>query len=149
MPTLANNKKAFHTYSIEDSMEAGLVLEGPEVKSIRNGQVSLNGAYVSIRNGEAYLKNAFIAKYKNSPRQELYNESRDRKLLLHKDQIMKLTHRLNEKGTALVPLEIYTSKRRIKIKIAVAKGKKQYDKRASIKEKENKRKVGRTLRTRV
>jgi SsrA-binding protein len=149
MPSLASNKKAFHTYSIEDTFEAGLVLEGPEVKSIRNGQVSLNGSYVTIRGGEAYLKNAFISKYKNSPSQELYNENRDRKLLLHKDQINKLANRLNEKGTAIVPLEIYTSKRRIKVKIAVAKGKKQYDKRATIKEKENKRKAERAIRTRV
>lgn len=149
MPSLASNKKAFHTYSIEDSLEAGIVLEGPEVKSARNGQVSLNGAYVTIKGGEAYLKNAFIAKYKNAPQQELYNEYRDRKLLLHKDQISKLAHRLDEKGTAIVPLEIYTSKRRIKVKIAVGKGKKQFDKRATIKEKETKRKIDRTLRQRV
>jgi len=149
MPSLASNKKAFHTYAIEDGVEAGLVLEGPEVKSVRNGQVSLNGAYVSIRGGQAYLKNSFIAKYKNSTKQETYNENRDRKLLLHKDQIIKLSNRLNEKGTAIIPLEIYTSKRRIKIRIAVGKGKKQFDKRATIKAKENKRKIDRTLRTRV
>ncbi|HYC79675.1 MAG TPA: SsrA-binding protein SmpB [Candidatus Binatia bacterium] len=149
MATLANNRKAFHTYTIEDTIEAGLVLEGPEVKSIRNGQVSLNGSYVSIHGGEAYLKNAFVARYKNSPNQETYNESRDRKLLLHKDQISKLAHRLDEKGTAIVPLEIYTSRRRIKVKIAVAKGKKQYDKRVSIKNKETKRRIERTLRQRV
>ncbi len=124
-------------------------MEGPEVKSARNGQVSLSGAYVTIKGGEAYLKNAFIAKYKNAPQQELYNEYRDRKLLLHKDQISKLAHRLDEKGTAIVPLEIYTSKRRIKVKIAVGKGKKQFDKRATIKEKESKRKIDRTLRQRV
>jgi SsrA-binding protein len=149
MPTLASNKKAFHTYSIEDSIEAGLVLEGPEVKSIRDGQVSLNGAYVSIQGGQAYLKNSFVAKYKNSNKQDGYNENRDRKLLLHKDQISKLAHSLDEKGTAIVPLEIYTSKRRIKIRIAVGKGKKQFDKRATIKAKETKRKIDRTLRTRV
>jgi SsrA-binding protein len=149
MATLANNRKAFHTYSIEDPMEAGLVLEGPEVKSVRNGQVSLNGAYVSITGGQAYLKNAFIAKYKNSPDKDVYNESRDRKLLLHKDQISKLAHRLDEKGTAIVPLEIYTSKRRIKVKIAVGKGKKQFDKRATIKAKETKRNIDRTLRTKT
>jgi SsrA-binding protein len=149
MPTLANNKKAFHTYSIEDSLEAGIVLDGPEVKSTRNGQVSLNGSYVSIRGGEAYLKNAFIARYKNAPPQYEGQENRDRKLLLHKDQIIKLQHRLDEKGTAIVPLEIYTSKKRIKVKIAVAKGKKQYDKRASIKEKEAKRKIERTVKIRI
>jgi SsrA-binding protein len=149
MPTYANNKKAFHTYSIEETFEAGLILEGPEVKSIRNGQVSLAGAYVSVRGGEAYLKNAFVAKYKNAANQTLYNENRDRKLLLKKSEISKLAHRLDEKGTAIVPLEIYTSKRRIKVKIAVAKGKKQFDKRESIKRKETKRKIERTLRTKI
>jgi SsrA-binding protein len=149
MATLANNRKAFHTYSIGDSLEAGLVLEGAEVKSIKAGQVSLNGAYVSIKNGEAFLKNAFVAKYKNAPEKEGYNEYKDRKLLLHKDQIMKLTHRLNEKGIAIVPIEIYTSKKRIKIRIAIGKGKKQFDKRESIKKKETKRKIDRTLRSRA
>ncbi|MBX4187872.1 MAG: SsrA-binding protein SmpB [Candidatus Doudnabacteria bacterium] len=149
MATLANNKKALHDYLIDETIEAGLVLEGPEVKSIRNGQVSLNGSYVSIRGGQAYLKNAFVAKYKNSPDKDLYNESRERKLLLHKNEISKLANKLDEKGTAIVPLEIYTSKRRIKIRIALAHGKKQYDKRASIKAKETKRQIDRSIRTRI
>lgn len=149
MPSYANNKKAFHTYSIGETLEAGLVLSGAEVKSIRNGQASLNGAYVSIRGGEAYLKNAFVARYKNSPARDDYNESKDRKLLLHKNQISKLAHALDEKGTTIVPLEIYTSKRRLKLKIAIGKGKKQYDKRESIKKKETKRNIDRAVRSRV
>jgi SsrA-binding protein len=149
MPTYANNRKAFHDYSIGETFEAGLALEGPEVKSVRNSQVSLNGSYVSIRNGQAYLKNSFIAKYKNAANQETYNENRDRKLLLHKHQIHKLTHALDQKGTAIIPLEIYTSKRLIKVKIAVATGKKQFDKRASIKKKEDKRKADRAVRIKV
>jgi SsrA-binding protein len=149
MPSYANNKKAFHTYSIGETFEAGLVLSGAEVKSIRNGQASLTGAYVSVRNGEAYLKNAFVARYKNSPTRDDYNESKDRKLLLHKSQILKLAHSLDEKGTAIVPLEIYTSKRRLKLKIAIAKGKKQYDKRESIKKKESRRSIDRAVRSRI
>ncbi len=149
MATLANNKKAFHTYSITDTLEAGLVLEGSEVKSIKAGQASLNGSYVSIRGGEAYLKNAFIARYKNSIDKDTINEYRDRKLLLHKNQILKLAGQLDEKGMAVVPLEIYTKKRRIKVKIGLGKGKKQFDKRVSIKKKEMKRSIDRTLRSRV
>jgi SsrA-binding protein len=149
MPTYAYNRKAFHSFSIEDTLEAGLVLTGAEVKSVRAGQVSLNGAYVSIQNGQAFLKNAFIARYKSSRTDDGYNENADRKLLLHKKQINTLAHKLDEKGTAIVPLEIYTSKKRLKLKIAVAKGKKQYDKRESIKKKETKRSLDRAIRTRV
>ena len=149
MPSYAQNRKAFHSYSIEESFEAGLVLSGHEVKSIRNGQVSLNGAYVSIRGQEAYLKNAHISKYKNAANPDSIDEDRERKLLLHKHQILKLMQRLNDKGTTLVPLEIYTHKKRIKLKFAVAKGKKQFDKRETIKKKELKRSLDRTIRTRI
>lgn len=149
MPSYASNRKAFHSYSIEDTFEAGLVLAGHEVKSVRSGQVSLNGAYVSIRNGEAYLKNAYIGKYKQAANLDGHDENRERKLLLHKNEILKLVTRLNEKGTTLVPLEIYTSKRRLKLKFAVATGKKQYDKRATIKKKETKRNIDRAIRQRI
>ncbi len=149
MPTLASNRKAFHSYSIEDTFEAGLVLLGHEVKSIRGGHVSLSGAYVSIRGGEAFLKGAYIGKYKQAANPEAIDENRERKLLLNKNEIIRLTQRLNEKGTTLVPLEIYTSKRLIKLKFAVATGKKQFDKRAAIKKKETKRKLDRALRQRV
>jgi SsrA-binding protein len=149
MPTYATNRKAFYTYSIEDSFEAGLVLAGHEVKSIRGGNVSLAGAYVSIRGGEAYLKNAYVGKYKQASKLEGYDETRERKLLLHKNEIIKIANRLNEKGTTLVPLEIYTKKNRLKLKIGVGKGKKQYDKRESIKKKETKRHLERTIRTKV
>ncbi|HEX5430308.1 MAG TPA: SsrA-binding protein SmpB [Patescibacteria group bacterium] len=149
MPSYASNRKAFHTYSIQDTFEAGLVLAGHEVKSIRSGQVSLNGAYVSIRGGEAYLKNAYVGKYKQAANLEGYDENHERKLLLHKNEILRLVNRLNEKGTTLVPLEIYTHKRRLKLKFAVATGKKQYDKRESIKRKETKRKIERTIRQRI
>jgi SsrA-binding protein len=150
MPTYTSNRKAFHSYSIGDTFEAGLVLAGHEVKSVRSGQVSLEGAYVSIRNGEAYLKNAYVGKYKQAAKLlEGYNENRDRKLLLHKNEILKLTSRLNDKGTTLVPLEIYTHKRLIKLKFAIATGKKQFDKRAAIKKKETKRSLDRIIRQKI
>lgn len=126
-----------------------MVLEGPEVKSVRNSQVSLNGAYISVRGGEAYLKNAFVARYKNAANQDSYNENRDRKILLHKSQIHKLSHALDQKGTTIIPLEIYTSKRLIKLRIGVGTGKKQFDKRASIKKKEDKRSADRAVRNRI
>ena len=149
MPTLASNRKAFHTYSIEDQMEAGLVLSGHEVKSIRGGQASLDGAYVTIRNGEAWLRNAYIGKYKQAANLESYDESRERKLLLNKKEIIRLQDKSKEKGLALIPLELYTSKFRIKLKIGLGRGKKQFDKRESIKKKELKRSLDRTIRTRV
>ena len=149
MTTLASNRKAFHTYSINQTFEAGLVLLGHEVKSVRAGQVSLNGAYVSIRNGEAFLKNTYIGKYKQASNLDTHDENRERKLLLHKNEILRLTQSLNQKGTTLVPLEIYTHKRLIKLKFAVATGKKQFDKRESIKKKELKRSIDRTLRSRI
>src|SRR3989344_4107889 len=128
MPTYANNRKSSHTYSIEDTLEAGIVLSGHEVKSIRGGQASLDGAYVTIRGGEAYLRNAYIGKYKQAANLEGYDESRERKLLLHKSEIIKLLDQTKGKGLTLIPLELYTSKRRIKLKVGVARGKKQYDK---------------------
>jgi len=149
MPTLASNRKAFHSFSIDQTFEAGLVLLGHEVKSIRDSQVSLNGAYVSIRHGEAFLKNAYIGKYKQAGSLDSHDENRERKLLLNKQEILRLSQALNEKGTTLVPLEIYTHKRLIKLKFALASGKKQFDKRQSIKNKETKRKIERTIRQKV
>ncbi len=149
MPTYAKNKKAFHDYSIEDQIEAGLVLTGHEVKSIRNGQVSLDGAYVTVRAGEAFLRNAYIAKYKQAAGKEAIDENRERKLLLHQHEILKLSDQTKGKGLTLIPLEIYTSKKRIKLKVGLAKGKKQFDKRETIKRKEAKRNTERLIRTRI
>ncbi|MEO8065603.1 MAG: SsrA-binding protein SmpB [Candidatus Doudnabacteria bacterium] len=149
MTTLANNRKAFHDYSIESTVEAGLVLAGHEVKSAKTGQASLAGAYVTIRAGEGFLRNAYIGKYKQASNLESHDESRERKLLLHRKEIERLQIRTKEKGLTLVPLELYTKKGLIKLKIGLAKGKKQYDKRESIKKKEMKRNVDRTIRTRV
>ena len=149
MPTLANNRKAFHDYSIEDTLEAGLVLSGHEVKSAKTGQATLTGAYVTIRAGEAFLRNAYIGRYKQATGLETHDESRERKLLLRKQEIVRLQDQAKEKGLTLVPLELYTKKGLIKLKIGVARGKKQYDKRASIKTKESKRKIERMIRSNI
>jgi SsrA-binding protein len=149
MSSLASNRKAFHDYFIEETIEAGLVLAGHEVKSAKTGQATLTGAYVTIRAGEAYLRNAYIGRYKQASNLDAYDESRERKLLLHKSEIIKLQNKSKEKGLTLVPLELYTSKRRIKLKIGLARGKKQFDKRETIKKKENKRNIERTIRSRV
>ena len=149
MPTYARNKKAFHDYSIEDTLEAGLVLAGHEVKSVRTGQVSLDGAYVTIRSGEAFLRHAYIGKYRHGGNLDGYDEQRERKLLLHRLEILKLQDQAKAKGLTLVPLEIYTAKKRLKLKVGLARGKKQYDKRESIKRKEAKRHTDRLIRQRV
>ncbi len=149
MPTYANNRKAFHNYSVEDTIEAGMVLSGHEVKSIRSGNVSLAGAYVTIRAGEVFLRNAHVGKYSHAGELLGYDEDGERKLLLNKQEIIRLMDRTKEKGLTLIPLEIYTSKRRLKLKIGIAKGKKQYDKRDSIKKREDKRSTDRAIRQRV
>jgi len=149
MPSYAHNRKATFNYSIEGHVEAGLVLAGHEVKSIRNGQASLDGAYVTIRGGEAYLRNAYIGKYKQAANLDGYDESRERKLLLHKNEIIKLLDQTKGKGLTLIPLELYTKKQRIKLKVGLGKGKKKFDKRDSIKKQETKRNIARTIRTRI
>lgn len=149
MSILAQNKKAYHNYSIEDTTEAGIVLAGHEVKSVRLGQVSLQGAFVTIRGGEAFLRNAYIGKYKQASNLEGYDESRERKLLLHKQEINRLTGKTKERGLTLIPLELYTARKRIKLKIGLARGKKQYDKREAIKKKELKLKIERVIRARI
>ena len=149
MATLATNRKAFHEYSIEDTFEAGLVLAGHEVKSAKSGQASLTGAYVTIRAGQAYLRNAYIGRYKQAAGLESHDENRDRKLLLHKKEIAKLQTRTKEKGLTLVPLELYTKKTLIKLKFGLGKGKKQFDKRESIKKKELRRDIARSTRSRA
>ena len=149
MTSLASNRKAFHDYFIEDTIEAGLVLFGHEVKSIKSGQASLAGGYVTIRNGEAYLRNAYVGKYKQASNLEGYDENRERKLLFRKKEIEKLQIKTKEKGLTLVPLELYTAKNLIKLKVGLAKGKKHFDKRESIKRKEMKRNIDRTIRKKI
>lgn len=142
---LVSNRKAFHDYEILDTLEAGIVLTGTEIKSLRNHDASLQEAYVKIIKSEVWLIGSYIAPYKFG---NVYNheERRDRKLLLHKREIGRLKTETQEKGITLVPLAMYLKNGRVKIKIASAKGKKKGDKRAALKEKEEKREINRAMK---
>jgi SsrA-binding protein len=143
---VATNRKARHDYSIEDTFEAGLVLMGTEVKSLRAGRASLVDGYAFIENGEAWLDAVHIPEYtegtwtNHSPR-------RKRKLLMHKQEILKLTSKVKEGGFTLIPLSIYFSDGRAKVELALAKGKKEYDKRQALREKQDTREAARAMRT--
>lgn len=142
---LVSNRKASYEYEILDTWEAGIALFGTEIKSLRNHGGSLQDAYVLVSRGEVILKNASIAPYRFG---NLFNheERRDRKLLLHKREIEKLFTLSQEKGLTLIPLGIYLKNGFAKVKIACCRGKKLYDKRASIKEREHKKAIDRALR---
>ncbi len=144
---VANNRRAYHDYFIDDTLEAGLVLMGTEIKSIREGRVNLREGYVRIANGEAWLTNVHIAPYEQGNR---YNHEplRDRKLLLHRDQIASLIGRARQRGYTIIPLQLYLKRGRAKVELGLARGKKQYDKRASIAEREAQRDIDRALRSR-
>ena len=144
---IAKNKTAFFEYHIEAKLEAGLVLDGSEVKSLRNGRASLSDAYAIIRGGQAFLLNVHIAPYQ--PAGALGHEpKRTRKLLMHAAQIAKLAGHLNERGLTLVPTMLYFRGGRAKVELGLARGKRKYDKRAAIKKAESKREVARALRRR-
>lgn len=146
MPTLLENKKVRFDYEILETFEGGLELRGFEVKSLREKRGSIKEAYVIIRGGEIYLVGAHIPAYqpKNAP--EGYDTYRNRKILLTKKEIKKLIGKEKMKGLTIVPISMYTKGRRIKIKIAVAKGKKKYDKREKIKKRDTERDLRRTLK---
>ena len=137
---LASNRKARHDFFIEDTLEAGIVLTGTEVKSIRQGKLNLKDSYASIDNGEIYLINMHISPYEQG---NIYNVDpvRKRKLLLHKREIRKLNQELMLKGLTLVPLSVYLKDGKVKIEIATAKGKKLYDKRDDIAKKDAERRM--------
>lgn len=132
------NRKAKFDYFIEDEIEAGIVLKGTEIKSLRKGSADIKDTYVRIKNEEAFIINMYIAKYEEG---NIFNhdERRERKLLLHKKEIRKLKELINRDGYTLVPIRVYLKKNIIKISIGICKGKKNYDKRESIKEKDLKR----------
>ncbi len=138
------NRQAHFNYTILETIEAGLVLRGAEVKSIRAGQVSLQDAFVKVREGEAWLMNCHIAPYSGS-RLENYEPTRARKLLLSKKEITSLGHKLATEGLALVPLKIYFKRNRAKVELGLGRGKKKYDKRATIKKRETERETRRKL----
>ncbi len=145
MTTLAENRKARFDYEILNTFEAGLVLSGAEVKSIKNGRMNLTGSYINFHNGELYLIGAFIAPYQPKNQPTNYDPSRSRKLLLRKKEIISLIGKIKPKGLTLIPLKVYNKGRRIKLEFAVARGKKQYDKREVIAKREAARKIEREL----
>lgn len=141
---VATNRKAYHDYFIEDSVEAGLVLTGSEIKSVREGRLNLRDSYARIANGEMWLCNMHITPYEHSGRSEL-DPDRDRKLLLHKHEILRMQNRAQSKGLTLVPLRVYLKGGRAKVELALAKGKRQYDKRDAIAERDAERDMERSL----
>jgi len=143
MQILSENKKAYYDYEILEKFEAGLVLQGQEVKSIKGGHISLAGAYVIFKQGEPYLIGAKIPAYqpKNTPAD--YNPERLRKLLLNKKEINLLVGKSNEKGFSMIPLKVYIKDGRIKLEFGLAKGKKKYDKKEKIKKRDIDREIHR------
>lgn len=142
---IATNKKASHEFFINEVYEAGLVLQGTEVKAIRLGQVSIKEAYCRIRNGEVFVENMNISPYEQGNR-ENHDPTRVRKLLLHREEISKLIKRVEEKGLTLIPTKIYLKNRRAKLEIGVGRGKKLYDKRETLKRKQADRESARAMR---
>ncbi|HCP60405.1 MAG: SsrA-binding protein SmpB [Chloroflexota bacterium] len=143
--TVATNRKAYHNYHLEDTVEAGIVLTGTEIKSIRAGRVSLSDAYVKPEAGELWLVNAHIARYEAGSYLS-HEPRRPRKLLLHRKQIDSLTSKVQEKGLTLVPLKLYIKDSIAKVEMALARGKKLYDKRESIARREVERQIGQAIK---
>jgi len=147
MKIITNNKKAHFNYFVESTLEAGISLLGPEVKSLRAGSCSLDESFIYItKNLEVFIKNMFIKKFDYSTN-ITFDEKRDRKLLLHKNEISKLGSKVKEKGFTLVPLKVYFNGKNIKVEIGLCKGKHTYDKKDSLKEKDLKREMDRTLKS--
>ena len=142
------NKKAFHDYFIEEKYEAGLALEGWEVKSIRDGRVNIKEAYVIIKNGEIFIVGMHLTPLSTASTHIHPDPTRTRKLLLHHNQIMKLIGKVERAGFTLVPLDLHYTRGRIKAEIGLAKGKKQFDKRADAHEKDAKREAARAMKER-
>lgn len=145
--TVASNRRARHEYFIIETMEAGIALQGSEIKSVRAGQISLAEAFVRIDGREAWLEDAHIAPYEQA---SIYNHEplRPRKLLLHSSEIRRLWNAVRQKGVTIIPLSVYLKNGRAKVEIATAKGKKLYDKRAEIAKRDSKREIERQLHTR-
>ncbi|MCR4797576.1 MAG: SsrA-binding protein SmpB [Lachnospiraceae bacterium] len=142
---IANNKKAYHEYFLEELYEAGIELKGTEVKALRTGKCSIKESYIRIENGEVIILQMHISPYEKG---NIFNRDplRPRKLLLHKSEILKLQQKIKEKGFTLVPVEVYFKDSRVKVKIALARGKKLYDKRADIAKKDAKREAAREFK---
>jgi SsrA-binding protein len=144
---IASNRKAYHDYSILEKLEAGIILMGTEVKSIREGRINLKDSYAIIREGEAILMNCHISPYSHGNR-ENHDPLRIRKLLLHQKEILKLIGKTQEKGLALIPLRVYLTRGRVKVELGIARGKKDYDKRETERRKEIDRETRAAIKSR-
>ena len=142
---IAQNKKARFNYTVEDSYECGIALEGTEVKSVKAGSISYVDSFAEIQNGEVWVRNFHISEYSFS---SIFNHDSDRKkkLLLHKEEIKRLQRKVDEKGYTLIPLDVYLKNGRVKVKLGVCKGKKLYDKRETIKQRDIDRDMARDFR---
>lgn len=145
---IANNKKAYHDYFIEEKYEAGIALAGTEVKSLRMGKCSIKEAFIHAQNGELFIEHMHISPYEKG---NIYNKDplRPRKLLLHKREIMKLLGQVSQKGYTIMPLQVYFKDSKVKVEIGLAKGKKLYDKRRDIAEKDQRREAERDMKVRL
>lgn len=141
----AKNKKAYHDYQILDEYEAGIVLNGDEVKSIKDNQINLKGAFVDVWSGQAFMNAAHISRYEMSSRKD-YDPVRKRKLILHKKEIAKIDQAISEEGVTAIPLEVYPKKGLIKIKIGICRGKKLYDKRETLKSRDQEMEIKKQLK---
>ncbi|MBN1369381.1 MAG: SsrA-binding protein SmpB [Dehalococcoidaceae bacterium] len=145
--TVASNRKAYHNYHILEVFEAGIALSGSEIKSIRGGRISLNEAYIKPRGNELWLVGAHVPRYEAASAFTASHEpARDRKLLLHRQEINELARKVAEKGYSLVPVSLYIKGHLVKVGVGLGKGKKQYEKKDAIIEKETKREINRTLK---
>jgi len=145
--TVATNRKAYHDYFIEETYEAGIALTGTEIKSVRAGRVNLRDSFAQIKDGELWMHNAHISPYEHGNRAN-HDPRRPRKLLMHKKEILRLQSKAQERGYTIVPLRMYIKARRAKVEIALAKGKKLYDKRESIAKRDSDRALRRALKGR-
>ena len=148
MRVVAENRSAFQNYQILEKFEAGIVLNGQEVKSIKNGRASLKGSFVVMKGEEAFLLNANIPPYQPQNTPPNYDPQRSRKLLLHKKELKYLLGKSKEKGLTIIPLKLYIKKGKIKVEIALAKGKRKVDKREEIKKREIEREIKRMIKKR-
>lgn len=149
MATLAFNKRANFDYEISDKYEAGLVLTGAEVKSIKMGHISLKESFVTVKGSELYLTNAHVTPYKQAGEIKNYDPTQPRKLLLHKSEIKHLAGKVRIQGLTLVPIRVYTRKRLLKLEFGLGKGKKKFDKRADISKREVERNIKRELKSKI
>lgn len=147
MTTIAQNKRAVFDYTLGGHYEAGLVLTGAEVKSVKTGHASLKGSFVTVKGSELYLTNALIPRYAHAHRDTAHEDSRPRKLLLRKREIRSLIGKSRTEGLTLVPIRLYTRKQLVKLEFAIGKGKKTFDKRQDLSKREAKRRVERAIKS--